>query len=84
MYEFLKFVEKLVETFPVHVEITYSKTTDWSILIYKKGAAKQYPNCEHCDDDAVLVCSSEVDMELCFASAYVMLKEWLMKYRGGY
>lgn len=84
MTDFLLFVDDLKDRFPVHVEIYYSKTVDWYICVYRKGLAKDYPDCEHDGDDAILVCVHDIDMQLCFAKAHVALKEWLIEYAGGY
>jgi hypothetical protein len=84
MNDFLKFIEGLVTWFPVHVEITYSKRTDWQILVTKKGCASDYPESPHVDDDVILCCETSIDMELCFAQAQVAVKEWLSEYNGGY
>lgn len=37
MNEFLNFFNNKRKTFPMHLEILYKKTCDWSIYIYKKG-----------------------------------------------
>lgn len=84
MSEFLKFVDKLRETFAIHVEIYYSKTLDWTITITKKGCASDYPKSMHVGDDALLMQEQGCDMELVFAQAHVSLKEWLLEYEGGY
>lgn len=85
MNDFLLFVEDLLKRFPMHVEITYNKTCDWKIYIYKKGCAEDYPGCPHDDEgNAIIVCEQDLDMELCFAKAHVALKEWLCEHNGGY
>ena len=77
MADFLRFFDDIVKRFPMHLEITYSKVTDWSIRIYRKGCA---------DDgaDDVIVKVQHCDMELCFAMAHVELKNWLLNTVGGY
>ena len=84
MTEFLKFFDELVKSFPLHLDISYNKTCDWVISIYKKGCAADYPNSPHNGEDAILVNVQDCDMELCFAMAHVQLKEWLSDRRGGY
>ena len=84
MSEFLKYVDDLRHGFPVHVSINYSKITDWTIKIYKKGCAIDYPEALHDGNDVILVNVYDCDMELCFAKAHVALKEWLSEYEGGY
>lgn len=84
MNDFLKFVDEKRRVFPMHVEITYGRISDWVIYIYKSGCAKNYPNSESSGDDAVIVHEQDIDMELCFAKAHVALKEWLLENEGGY
>jgi len=73
MSEFLKFFNEAVNYYPMHMEISYSKTTDWIIHIWKVM-----------DDNVEIVFAQDNDMELAFAKAQVELKEWLLKNRGGY
>lgn len=84
MQDFLKFFDEKVKSFPMHLEITYSKICDWHIFVYKKGCAEDYPNSDACGKAAVLVDVQSGDMELCFAKAHVALKEWLLEHNGGY
>lgn len=84
MNEFLKFFDEKTKVFPMHLEITYSKICDWSIYIYKKGCAGDYPDAEHLGEDLVIVYEQSGDMELCFAQAHVALKKWLSEFDGGY
>lgn len=77
MNEFLKFFDEKSRDYPMHLEVKYCKICDWTIFIYKKGCA---------DDgtDLVIVDVQSCDMELCFATAYVKLKKWLLEHEGGY
>ena len=84
MNDFLKFLDEELKYFPMHVEISYNKTCDWSIYIYKKGCASDYPNSEKDGNDAVIVYVQDGDIELCFAKAHVALKEWLLEHEGCY
>lgn len=84
MIEFLKFFDDLKDSFPLHLEITYNKHTDWGILVYKKDCAEDYPDSPSLGRDALLVDIQGCDMELVFAQAQVELKKWLTEYRGGY
>ena len=84
MSDFLIFFKCLICRFPLHLEILYNKTCDWSIFIYKKGMAQDYPNAKHYGNDVIVVNESDGDMELCFAKAHVALKEWLCEHNGGY
>ena len=84
MNEFLLFCDQKKRYFPMHLEISYSKITDYMILVYKQGCAADYPNSKHDGDDAILVRVQDNDIELCFAKAHVALKEWLLENDGGY
>lgn len=84
MNDFLKFFDDKVSKFPMHLEITYSKITDWGIHIYKKGCASDYPKSEKRGNDALICCVQDSDMELAFAKAHCELKEWLLNNNGGY
>ena len=87
MNDFLTFFRELVNGYPLHMEIYYSKIMDWCITIYKEGCAKDYPGTPTCGEsnNSALLCQvQDGDMELCFAKAHVALKEWLLEYEGGY
>lgn len=84
MSDFLNFLAEKVRDFPMHVEITYNKTTDWTIYIYKKGCADKYPGVDTYGDDVVIVYEQDGDLELCCAKAHVALKGWLSENCGGY
>ena len=77
MNEFLQFFNEKAHNYPMHLEVTYCKICDWTILIYKKGFA---------DDgtDLVIADVQDCDMDLCVAKAQVALKEWLLEHEGGY
>lgn len=82
--EFLNFFDEKTQDWPMHLDISYSKMCDWTILVTKRGCAKGYPECVCDGDDVVLVNVQDPDKEFCFAKAYVELKEWFLKYKGGY
>lgn len=84
MSDFLHFIDTLAKDFPIHVIISYNKTFDWSIRIYKRGCADDYPNSAHYCGDVILCSVNECDMELCFAKAQCEVKKWLLENRGGY
>lgn len=84
MNDFLLFIDDLKSRFAVHVEITYSKTCDWMVYVYKKGCADDYPMSERNENDVVLCKVQHPDMEFAFAKAQVAVKEWLMENNGGY
>ena len=77
MNDFLRFFNKIVEDYPMHLKIGYNKVADWWIYIYKR-------KCGENGKDLVIVNVSDCDMELCFARAQVQLKEWLSENEGGY
>lgn len=84
MNEFLLFFKDKVRIFPMHLEISYSKTCDWIITVYKKKGASDFPLARRSGDDVIILYESDTDMELCFAKAHVALKEWLSDFNGGY
>ena len=84
MQDFLKFIDELKRRFPIHVEITYSKITDWTIIVYQKGRADDYPGIPRNGSDAIFAYEQDMDMELCFAKAHVTLKERLLEFNDGY
>jgi hypothetical protein len=75
MDDFLKFFDEKSKTYPMHLEIEYNKTCDWSIFAWRKMSETETRK--------ILYVESP-DMELCFAKAHVALKEWLLKCEGGY
>lgn len=77
MNDFLEFFRDTVKHYPMHLEIAYSKTIDWTISVWKKGCGKL-------GEDAVIVSVQNCDMEFAFAKAQVELKEWLLSHEGGY
>ena len=77
MADFLRFFDKIVKRYPMHLEITYSKVTDWGVRIYRKG-------CADGGSDVEIVDVQDCDVELCFATAQVQLKNWLCDTEGGY
>lgn len=84
MNDFLLYYDHLSERFPLHLEITQNKITDWCVRITKKGCARDYPGVVSDGGDAVLVNVQGGDMEYVFARAHVALKDWMMEYEGGY
>lgn len=85
MRDFLRFFDEMVKRFPMHLDISYSKTCDWTIEIYKKGCASDYPEADSDSNDNVYIVSvQDCDMELCFARAHVELKQWLLRFNNGY
>ena len=77
MADFLRFFDNIVKRVPMHLEITYSKVTDSGVRIYRKG-------CNADGSDMEIVGVQCCDMELCFATAQVKLKNWLLDTEGGY
>ncbi len=77
MSDFLRFFNSLVKHYPLHILITYDKTCDWQISIYKKG-------CGENGEDLYICYAQDGDIELCFAKAQVLLKQWLIENNNGY
>jgi len=84
MSEFLTFFDEKVKSFPMHLDIYYSKIMSWVITVTKKDCASDYPDSPHDGNDVIIVEVNEPDMSLAFAKAQVELKEWLLEYEGGY
>lgn len=40
MNDFLRFFNKIVADYPMHLEIGYNKVADWGIYIYKRGCGE--------------------------------------------
>lgn len=77
MQDFLKFFDEKASSFPMHLEIYYSKIMDWCITVYKKG-------CGQNGEDLRIVSVQSCDVEYAFAKAQVELKDWLIENDGGY
>ena len=77
MDDFLKFFAEKVKTYPMHLEITYSKVTDWGVREWRRGTA-------YAGADEELVNVQDCAAALCFAVAQVQLKNWLLEHEGGY
>ena len=84
MNEFLTFFNKTTHCLPMHMEIRYNKHEDWVIEIWRAGMAEDYPTAKHIGGDVTICFAQDNDLELCFAKAYVDLKEWLTEFEGGY
>ena len=84
MDDFLKFFYEKVQSYQMHLSISYSKIIDWCIEVTKIGCADMYPDAVHSGNDVVIVQVQHSDMELAFAKAHVELKEWLLEHDGGY
>jgi len=84
MEGFLKWLDKLTNDFPIHIEIGYNKITDWNIYIYKRGCASMYPDSRKDGEDAIMCGVQDCDIELAFAKAQCEVKEWLCEHNGGY
>lgn len=77
MSDFLKFFAEKVRYYPMHLEVYYSKITDWSIHVWRNGTGDN-------GEDEEIVFVQGCDAELVFAKAQVELKEWLSEHEGGY
>lgn len=77
MSDFLEFFEETKKWCPMHLDISYSVLTDWTINIYQKANIDGY--------DSLTICTVQSkNKEYAFAKAQVELKDWLTQYRGGY
>ena len=77
MNDFLEFFDEIVKGYPMHLDITYSRITDWCISIWRKG-------CGENGEDVYILNVFDSDIKLCLAKAQVGLKEWLLENYGGY
>ena len=77
MHDFLLFFDDVTDRWPMHMELTYSKITDWTIRIWRKGTG---------DDgrDERISFVQNPDLEYVCAKAHVELAEWLSENMGGY
>lgn len=73
MSDFLLFFDQIVKDYPMHLEISYNKTCDWEIFVWKRG-----------EEVVEIVQVQDCDMQLAFAKAQVQLKEWFSIHNGGY
>ena len=77
MGDFLKFFDTVIGREPMHLNISYSKITDYTVQIWKKECAEN-------GGDIVICDVQHCDLSYCLAKAEVMLKDWLTDERGGY
>ena len=66
-----------VQDHTMHLELYYSKTTDWCIEIWKRG-------CGEGGTDIKILCEQSPDLSLVLASGEVAIKNWLLENNGGY
>ena len=67
----------LVEAHTMHLDLSYSKTADWWLRVYKKGCGKN-------GGDIVICDIQDCDLSYVLDKGSVMVKEWLVEYKGGY
>jgi len=77
MNDFLKFFDEARGLEHLHLNISYSKTLDYIVQVWKMGCARDGGNIVICD-------VQDCDLSYCLAKAEVLLKEWLIRARGGY
>ena len=77
MNDFLLFFDEKIHSYPMHLEISYSKICDWTIHVYKKG-------CGENGTDLEILFVQSCDIEYAFAKAQVILKDFLSENNGGY
>ena len=75
--DFLQWFDEVVDSTPMHFELTYSKTIDWFIYIWRKGTGKDDAN------EEIFRCM-DIDLSLLFAKAEIAVKEYLTDTNGGY
>lgn len=71
MNSFLRLYDEKVQDYPMDLKITYTKATGWHIDVWWGARGDR-------GEDASIVAVQDRDLELCFAWAYVMLKEWFI------
>lgn len=76
MQDFLKYFADFTKSYPMHLEIYYSKTLDWRITIWRKG-------CGENGEDIIICDVQDCDAEYVFAKAHIALKDWLRDNIGG-
>ena len=84
MNDFFEFIDKLSDRSKIHVEIDYSHIIDWCIYVYKKDCASDYPGTPCRGNNAILCAVQSNDMKYAFAKAQTEIKDWLLKFEGGY
>lgn len=77
MQDFINFFDDISHDYPMHLEIHYSKTVDWCVMIYKK-------NCGEDGKDLIIFQEQDCDISFLMAKAQVKLKEHLIEANGGY
>jgi hypothetical protein len=70
MREFIAFFDMIKDVYPMHMELTYSKTLDWRIHIWRKGTG------DGGEDEEVLAVQ-DCDVGYVIAKAHSKLKEWV-------
>ena len=67
----------LAESHIMHLDLSYSKTMDWWLRVYKKGCGKNGRDIVICD-------IQDCDLSYVLAKGEVMVKEWLTENEGKY
>ena len=75
--EFLRFFDEITRRYPMRMELTYSRGTDWTINIWRKGTG------DDGKDERILLLQ-DCDLDYVMAKAQVILKDWLSDNVGGY
>lgn len=78
--EFYNFFDKVQSYSSMHLNVYYSHIMDWSIYIYKKGCADDYPDEQRKGSDSVVAnVQSGDNAEVC-VMAHGALLRWMKKY----
>lgn len=79
MNDFFRIFRDITDTFPLTLEIYYSKRMDWVVEVYKKCCAQDYPNSLHRGYDALLFNLSHCDPDKLFKVATKLLIRWMKR-----
>ena len=77
MNEFLRFFDEIIHRYPMHMVLSYSKTTDWLLHVWREGTDDNGKN-----EDVLW--EQDCDLDYVLARAQVDLKDWLTRNMGGY
>lgn len=68
---------RMAECYTMHLELSYCKTCDWMLRIWKRG-------CDKDGKDLIIFDDQDCDPNLLLAKGEVALKGWLLENNGGY
>lgn len=79
MNEFMATFNRIVESFPLTLDIHYSKTMDWVIKVRKRGCANDYPKSMSDGEDALLFYLQHTEIDRLFSTATKLLVRWMRR-----